>query len=200
VINSSDQPNNLSQTDEILQQVKGILQVINHIHGNPTVSSTSHFYMPMTDDWFITQSFVFQGHLSSSINLSEELINCVKTEEKERNRICQDYKHIVDLVKQRDQEISDRLTILNEFYEELLKINQIHLVKDLLHSHIWNILSKSTDEIEHLCHKMIDRRRDENEVNLLEVNSILKRYLSKEQANVHDEKELTSPIKSKRRN
>ncbi|CAF4328249.1 unnamed protein product, partial [Adineta steineri] len=86
----------------------------------------------MADDWFITPSFVFPNHFSSSINLSEELIKCVQMEQEQYDKLLHEYKQIVELLKQRDHEMSERLTVLKEFYDEFKKINEIHSFKDVL--------------------------------------------------------------------
>ncbi|CAF4276943.1 unnamed protein product [Adineta steineri] len=120
----------------------------------------------MADDWFITPSFVFPNHFSSSINLSEELIKCVQMEQEKYDKLLHEYKQIVELLKQRDHEMSERLTVLKEFYDEFKKINEIHSFKDVLNSYMWNNLHKMTDDLENLCNNMIDTRTYENTNNL----------------------------------
>ncbi|CAF1541592.1 unnamed protein product [Adineta steineri] len=120
----------------------------------------------MADDWFITPSFVFPDHFSSSINLSEELIKCVQMEQEQYDKLLNEYKQIVELLKQRDHEMSERLTVLKEFYDEFKKINEIHSFKDVLNSYMWNNLHKMTDDLENLCNNMIDTRTSENTNNL----------------------------------
>ncbi|CAF1541037.1 unnamed protein product [Adineta steineri] len=120
----------------------------------------------MADDWFITPSFVFPNHFSSSINLSEELIKCVQMEQEQYDKLLHEYKQIVELLKQRDHEMSERLIVLKEFYDEFKKINEIYSFKDVLNSYMWNNLHKMTDDLENLCSNMIDTRTSENTNNL----------------------------------
>ncbi|UJR10422.1 hypothetical protein I4U23_014626 [Adineta vaga] len=116
----------------------------------------------ITDDWFITQSFIFPEYFSSSVNLSEELIHCVQFEQEEYDRLVQKYQQTIELLNQREQEMSERLIILREFYEKLMKINQTNSMKDLLNSSMWNHLHKMTDDLETLCSKMIHTNNQEN--------------------------------------
>ncbi|CAF0942633.1 unnamed protein product [Adineta ricciae] len=107
----------------------------------------------IVDDWFITQSFIFPRDTLTSINLSEELINCVRFEEEEYSKLLHTYHLTVDLLNQREKDMSERLTTLNDLYTKVTKINQIDLLKDLLNSSMWSNLYKLTTNLENLCSK-----------------------------------------------
>ncbi|CAF1333251.1 unnamed protein product [Adineta steineri] len=87
-------------------------------------------------------------------------------EQEQYDKLLHEYKQIVELLKQRDHEMSERLTILREFYDEFKKINEIHSFKDVLNSYMWNNLHKMTDDLESLCNNMIDTKSYENTNNL----------------------------------
>ena len=107
----------------------------------------------IADDWFMTQSFIFPRDALTSINFSEELINCVRFEEEEFRKLLHKYHLTVDLLNQREKDISERLTALNNFYTKVTQINQIDLLKDFLNSSMWSNLYKLTTNLENLWSK-----------------------------------------------
>ena len=107
----------------------------------------------IADDWFMTQSFIFPREALTSVNLSEELIKCVRFEEEEYDNLLHKYHQTADLLNQREKDMSERLTTLNDFYAKVTKINQTDSLKDLLNSSMWSNFYKLTINLESLCSK-----------------------------------------------
>lgn len=89
------------------------------------------------------------------MNLSEELMQCVNREQKQYDRLVEEYQRLVRRLEECDAAIADRQKVFQQIQDDVLRANQLSSMEEALESQLWQHLSQMSSEIEHRCHQIL---------------------------------------------